>query len=322
MSSKTAKTTLDGSLEIRCGDCGATLTLPREQFAAVCPYCASPSVVDRPVEADGARREFPDFILGFHVTRDEAQRRVTEWLKRGRLFTPSAIRRAEVTGMRGIYLPAWIFSAVARSSYQASIGENYTTTETYTTTDSKGNTVTRTRTVTKTEWRDLSGEHASYVNDLVVTASAGLGNEELETIEPFDLRALQRYDAAVVSGWAAEEATLDRDAGYDTARAEGMQAVEQDLKRFLPGDSARLESFQTEFSDENTDLVLLPVWVFAARYQAGQEERTLRVLVNGQTGEVQGKLPRSAARIAGFVLAILVAIALVVFLGALLGGLR
>jgi len=322
VSSITTKTATDGALEIRCGDCGATLTLPRARFAAVCPYCASPSVVDRPVDPSGARRESPDFILGFHVTRDEAQRRVTGFLKRGRLFAPGAIRQAEVTSMQGIYLPAWIFSAVARSHFRASIGEDYTTTETYTTTDSKGNTVTRTRTVTKTEWRELDGQHACYVHDLVVTASAGLGNEELESIEPFDLRALQRYDAAVVAGWAAEEATLDHSAGYTAAREEGLAAVQRALVRFLPGDNAHLESFQTKFSDENTDLVLLPVWVFAARYMAGQEERTLRLLVNGQTGKVQGKLPRSAVRIALFVLAILAALALVVLLVAVLGGAR
>jgi hypothetical protein len=118
MPSNTLTPVEDDAIEIRCGDCGATLTLPRRQFAAICPYCASPSVIDRPVSEGGARREAPDFILGFHVTEDEAQRRVGAWLKRGRLFAPSAIKAAQVTSTRGIYLPAWIFSAVARSRYQ------------------------------------------------------------------------------------------------------------------------------------------------------------------------------------------------------------
>lgn len=306
------------ALVIRCDDCGATLTLPREQFAAICPYCASPSVVDRPAGEDSARRETPDFILGFHVPRTEAIERVTTWLQRGRLFTIGAVKQAKVTSTRGIYLPAWIFSAVARSQYRAKIGENYTTTETYTTTDSKGRSVTRTRTVTKTEWRSLSGEHAAYINDLVVTASRGLGNDELETIEPFDLRALMRYDAAVVSGWAAEEATLDRDAGDRMAREEGLRVIEAQLANFLPGDSSSLTDFQTQFHDANTDLVMLPIWVFAARYQHGSEERTLRVLVNGQTGEVQGELPRSVIKMVGAGLVVLAVLALVVM--AIMGG--
>jgi hypothetical protein len=152
-----------------------------------------------------------------------------------------------------------------------------------------------------------------------VTASSGLGNTELETIEPFDLGALRRYDPAVVSGWAAEEATLDRTAGDAAARDEGMAAVKHEIERFLPGDSARLEMFSTDFSQENTDLVLLPIWVFAARYTSGGEERTLRVLVNGQTGEVQGKLPRSWIKIGLFSLAVIAVIGVVAL--AIAGGL-
>lgn len=302
------------SLELRCKDCGATLTLPATQFAAVCPYCASGSVVDRPVDPQGARRERPDFILGFHVPSAVAVERVRAWLARRRFFSPNAVRQAEVTSTRGIYLPAWIYSAVARTRYRATIGENYTETETYTTTDAKGNTVTRTRTVVRTEYRKLAGEHAMYTGDLVVTASRGLPNDELETIEPFDLGALRRYDPAIVSGWAAEEATLDRREGRRIAHAEALDLIDRELRRFMPGDSSTVDDFDTELSDENTDLVMLPVWVFAARYTSRGEERTLRILVNGQTGEVQGDVPRSAVKITLAVLLGLAAVFLIVLI--------
>lgn len=294
-------------LEIRCKDCGATLTLPPEQFAAVCPYCASPSVVDRPASEDSRVR--PDFILGFHVTKQVAVERVRAWLRRTRVFSPSALRQAQVTETRGIYLPAWIYNAVAHTHFRATIGEDYTETETYTTTDAKGNTVVRTRTVTRTEYRNLSGEHAMYINDLVVTASRGLPNEELETIEPFDIGALRRFDPAIVSGWAAEEATLDRQAGHQIARQEALEFIGRKLRDFMPGDSAKVDAYDVELSDEDTDLVMLPIWVFAARYDHDGESRTLRVLVNGQTGELQGDVPRSAVKIT---LAVVFAVLLVI----------
>ena len=305
------ETATEPVLEVQCRDCGATITMPAHRFAATCPYCASPSVVDRPVDETGHRKEQPDFILGFDITREEATRRVEDWIARSRLFAPSAIKQAKVTAIQGIYLPAWLYGSVARSSFHARIGENYTTTETYTTTDSKGNTQVRTRTVTKTEHRNLNGNHSAYVLDVVVTASKGLGNAELETIEPFDLRAMRRYDAAVVSGWAAEEATLSRDEGFRIGRDEAMDKVADKLRNFLPGDSSTLVDFDTSFSEENTDLVLLPVYVFAARYGADQ---TLRILVNGQTGEVQGDIPKSMVKIAVAVLLSLGLIALIALL--------
>ncbi|MDF1797715.1 MAG: hypothetical protein P1V81_00940 [Planctomycetota bacterium] len=310
-------------LEVQCDDCGATLTMPRHRFAAVCPYCASGSVIDRPVDPNGeasARREAPDFILGFDVTRAEAERRVAGWLGRRRLFAPGAVRNAKVTDTQGIYLPAWLYGSVADARYEASIGENYTVTETYTTTDAKGKTTTHTRTRTETEWRPLSGPYHSYVLDVLVTASAGLGNDELESIEPFDLRALRRYDPAVVSGFAAEEATLDADTGFERARDEAMGILKHQVKQFLPGDSSQLKHLDAEFAEENTDLVLLPIWVFAARYQVGSEERRLRILVNGQTGEVQGEVPNSKIKIAIFTLAMVALVALLVLVGFAIGG--
>jgi hypothetical protein len=297
-------------LEIQCDDCGATVTLPAHRFATLCPYCASPSVVDRPAQQDGARRARPDFILGFVIDRAEAERRVRAWIGRSRWFAPSDLKRAEVRSVEGIYLPTWLYGSTAHSTYHASIGEQYTVTETYTTTDSKGNTVVRTRTVVKTEWRELSGTHASYVLDVLVTASRGLDNAKLESVEPFDLRGLRRYDPAVVSGWIAEEATLSRQEGHDLARAEAMQFIEGRIRDFLPGDTSQLKQFETQFSAEDTDLVLLPIWVFAARY--GPEQKSLRILINGQTGEIQGEVPKSPLKIAAGVLGGLALLALLV----------
>ena len=111
------------------------------------------------------------------------------------------------------------------------------------------------------------------------------------------------------TGWAAEEATLSRDEGFQAGRSEAMQKVERKLNSFLPGDSSQLVDFSTVFSEENTDLVLLPIYVFAARYGAGER---LRILVNGQTGEVQGKVPTSAVKVAVAVLIGIVVVASIV----------
>lgn len=298
-------------LEIKCRDCGASLTLPAERFTAICPYCASPSVVDRPAGSGNSKRVRPDYVLGFDITPEEASRRVKAWIGRSRMFAPSGVRQAQVTDVQGIYLPAWLYGSVARTHYEAQIGENYTTTETYTTTDGKGKISVHTRVVVRTEYRHLAGDHVSYLLDVLVTASQGLGNQELESIEPFDLRALRRFEHAMVSGWAAEEATLSRDEGFELARTESMDLIVERLREFLPGDSATLKSYGTDFTEESTDLLMLPIYVFAARYGKNQ---TLRILVNGQTGEVQGLVPRSGVKLAlAVILGLGLMVALVLF---------
>jgi hypothetical protein len=266
-------------------------------------------VIERPATAD---RPNPTFVLTFAAGDELPRRALGHWVRRQSIFADSALRRARVEDLQGVYVPGYLYSAVARSSYRAEIGEDYTETETYTETDSEGKTVTKTRTVTRTEWRSLAGQHCGYVTDVVVTASAGLPNAELEAVEPFDLRQLRRYDPALISGWIAEEPSRGRDDCLAVARQEAVAREGTRLAAFMPGDSFRDLVHSTTVEWETLDPVLVPVWVLAVRYR--DDAPPLRVVVNGQTGEAAGKAPLSAWKIALAVAAGLAVIALVVYL--------
>ena len=303
-------------MHLDCQACGASLELEASARTATCPYCASPSVIERPPSAD---RPSPTFALGFTVTRESAVARVRAWLGSRSSFTRSGFASAAIEALRGIYVPAYLYSAHARSTYQARIGENYTVTETYTTTDSKGRTVVRTRQVTKTEWRSLEGPHAAYVSDVLVTASRGIGNLELEALEPFDLRRMRRYDPAILAGWYAEDPTRGLAECTELARGEAVSAVGARLGAFMPGDSHSDLKYRTWIEEESSDLVLVPVWVMAIRYDP--KEPPVRVLVNGQSGKLLGKAPLSWIKIAlavGLVLGLVGAVvAAILVIGAL-----
>jgi len=262
-----------------------------ELRTTVCPYCAAPSVVERPASVD---RPAPTFALGFALTHQAAGERVKQWLRTRHPWSDSRLKRASVQDVRGVYVPAYLYSALALSEYSASIGEDYTETETYKTTEN-GKTVTKTRTVTKTEWRPLRGEHTEYVPDVLVTASRGLSNEELEELEPFDLRALARYEPALVAGWVAEEPSLSREECLRLAREETLARVKQRLEAFMPGDSHQNLQHQTRVEEESLEVCLVPVWVLAARY--APDKPPLRVVVNGQSGEVHGEVPVSLVKV-------------------------
>lgn len=288
---------------LACETCGAALVLG-DQRTAACPYCASPSVVERPASAD---RPNPAFVIAFGAGDELPRRALGTWVKRQSIFADSALSHAKVEDLKGIYLPAYLYSAVARSAYRAEIGENYTETETYTVTVN-GKTETRTRTVTKTEYRSLVGEHVGYVTDVIVTASRGLPNAELEAVEPFDLRQLRRYDPALVSGWITEEPSQLPDECMALARQEAVALEGRRLSEFMPGDSHRELIYKTRVEWETLDPVLVPVWVLAVRYRL--DKPALRIVVNGQTGEAAGKAPLSPIKIG-----IAVALAVIAVIG-------
>ena len=245
--------------------------------------------MDRPATKD---RPDPVFALGFAVARDDAAARMRRWIK-GRRMAPFGLKGKTAEGVRGVYLPTYLYSAAAHTAYSASIAEHY-----------KDNDKKR-----KTEYRDLHGRHATYVADILVTASRGIPNEEVEGVEPFDLGDLVRFTPGVVSGWIAEEPSLSRDECRELARTEARGRVGALLRDFLPGDGVRGLQHRTDLEDESTDLTLVPVWVFAIRYD--ERKPPIRVLVNGQTGRVFGKVPFSWAKLGLIALGVVTLIGLV-----------
>jgi hypothetical protein len=291
-------------MNLRCQSCGAELVVAAESHTTVCPYCAAPSVMERPESVD---RPAPAFALGFSLTHEAAVARVKHWVRTRHPWTHGGLKRAPLQDVQGVYVPAWLYSARAESRYSASIGENYQETETYTTTEN-GKTVTRTRRVTKTEWCELRGEHAEYILDVLVTASRGLPNTELEALEPFDLRTLARYEPALVAGWVAEVPSLSREECLRLAREEARARVGQRLSAFMPGDSHRQLRHDTRLLEESLDVCLVPVWVLAVRY--APKAPPLRVVVNGQSGVVHGQVPVSWVKLLFTALALLVSLLL------------
>lgn len=290
-----------GTSSLVCDECGAALRFEGVRTSK-CPYCASPSVLERPARDDLPN---PEFVVAFVLNKEAAHDKARAWQRSRGPFTHGGIKQAALEDVRGVYVPAYLYGALARASYTARIGENYTETETYTTTEN-GKTVTRTRTVTKTEWRSLAGSWASYVRDVFVSASRGLSHNELDLVEPFDLRALRRYGINQVQGWIAEEPSLDEASCIARARAETSREVADALGQFMPGDSYKDLAYSLEVEREIASLVLIPIWVFAVRY--APDKPTVRLVVNGQTGKAYGKVPLSWVRVG---IAVIVGIAII-----------
>ncbi len=286
----------------RCTNCGATVDVGPEVLATTCAFCDSPLVA----VPDGAVP--PEAVVPFRVPRQGASQAIRRYLD-GHWFAPAAVRKAaRPTSLHSAMLPLWSWQARAHSTYQARIGIHWTRTETYTTTEN-GKTVTKTRTVRETEWFGLEGPHGMAWRDHLVSAGTGLTEAESNALEPYDLGAAVPWDPSRVAGHVAEAATIDAETARATAEAEVRSRVHRDIAQdFLPGDVASGVSVHTEVTLSQPRLVLVPVWIAVVR----GGEHVLRVLVNGQTGEVIGEVPTDWARVAMAVGAVLLVVGLFV----------
>ena len=298
------RTQVEAFATYSCQQCGAGLWFGGVR-TELCPYCASPNFLERAPARDQPR---PRFVIGFAHDADRAKQLLARWLGSRHWFADTAIKRGTLENLRGVYLPAYLYSAATRTDYTASIGEHYTETEDVETTDAQGNKKTERKTVTRTEYRPLAGSHVGYVTDVVVSASIGLAQQELGRVEPFDMAQLRRFDPHVISGWISEEYSRTADECSATSRTEVTDEVGARLRRFMPGDSHADLAWRTRVSWESMDPILLPIWVAAVRYRA--DRPPLRVVINGQTGKATGQVPIAWWKV---VLAVAAVAALVAF---------
>ena len=80
--------------------------------------------------------------------------------------------------------------------------------------------------------------------------------------------------------------------------------VNSDVRRDIGGDRQRVHSIDTRYDALSYKQLLLPLWLLSYRYK----ETIYRVVVNAQTGEIQGERPYSWIKI---ILAIVTAATLV-----------
>ena len=86
--------------EIACQACGAEILFEPLHRTVRCPYCDSPSVIDRPATPD---RPDPVFVVGFSVDRHEATNQMRRFVARKKLAPdPTVAADGSVShGMKG-----------------------------------------------------------------------------------------------------------------------------------------------------------------------------------------------------------------------------
>ncbi len=282
---------------ISCDTCGAQVEFEAHVHSAECPFCASPVVTDTGVN----RHIKPQAILPFKLSERDAQDRMARWLK-GLWFAPSTLAKyARSTGrLSGLYLPYWAFDVATRTRYSGQRGTHY-----YVTVGSGKNR----RRERRTRWQPVSGRVQRQFLDLLVMAAQSLPRANARRLEPWTMADLQPYSTDYLSGFRAEAYTVELPDGFEIAKQRMEEQIRADICRDIGGDEQRISSVATDYSDERFKHLLLPIWMAAYRYR----DKSYRFIVNGQTGRVQGERPWSIWKIAGAVLAGLVALALAFF---------
>jgi DNA-directed RNA polymerase subunit RPC12/RpoP len=291
-------------ISVKCQSCQAISVFDPERVGQRCDFCGSTALVPYEEIKESFR---PESLLPMKITETQVWESIRRWYG-NRWFAPNQLKRGALTDIvKGLYIPYWTFDAQVHAEWTAESGYYYYETETYR--DANGNN--QTRQVQKIRWVPSSGALDHFFDDELVPASRGVREEMLRKIEPFPTTTdLVPYNAAYLSGWVVERYQIDLVAAAQEARQEMDSELQTLCAARVPGNTHRNLQVSADYSGQTFKHILTPIWLLTYDYGA----RNFQVVINGYTGVIAGKYPKSWVKITLAVLAALAAAGLAALL--------
>ncbi len=266
-----------------CNHCGGNISVTDTEASTVCVYCGNPAVVFKRV----SKEMRPDGIIPFKVTKDTAIHLIKTHLSRGR-FIPSDLKKAEVSDVRGIYIPYWIIDC---NFNDAVLIEG----------DVKHGKRTRTTYFAK------AGQ-CSFRN-VPIDASSRFNDNIGKKLEPFIYQEAVDFNEDYLSGFYSDTSDISpQDLRAALLKRCDEMFGEEALTYFTATNMKVVKTCPSADILDTAVYMLIPAWFYTFTYKG----KPHTVLVNGQTGKTVGALPfvagKAVALAAGLFLAIAAAV--------------
>ncbi|MBE6017769.1 MAG: hypothetical protein E7233_09235 [Lachnospiraceae bacterium] len=255
-----------------CSQCGAEIFTTEETAATFCSYCGSSILL----ESRLVMVNKPDYIIPFAVSKEQAVKSYEKLLKKA-IFAPSALKKAEIESIRGIYMPYWEYymkrtdTVNARGHINEHREGSYLVSEVY----------------------NLKFKAFVESDGLEYDASSKFPDDLSQACAPFYFKESKLFNPGYMSGFYADLG----DVNPDTYMKEAVETV-QDVaaKEILENSNvgnygitvSKLRSL-LDFTDVKPGLAMYPVWFASARDKKGKYINY--AAINGQSGKASADLP-------------------------------
>lgn len=225
-----------------CPSCGASVVFAPGEESETCDFCGSRLVAGEFEES----ADFPQFVLPFVLTRDEAEKRLLAWADEPQnKNTPEAEQiRRESSRLVGYYLPYKLVRGPVNGR------------------------ITR-----QQAWREYHCR--GFLEGALVSTSRQMDNAVLDAAEPFDLSGLQPFEHGFIAGHRVRLSDLPPAKTVRRTEKEAAEAFRPDAERTLHTEGIRVHIKAEDLLEVP---LLLPMYIL--------KSRGLLAVVNGQTGRV------------------------------------
>lgn len=281
----------DEAVVFRCSNCGASVVINDGKSATVCPFCGT-AHVQKTDDLPGLK---PNGLIPFAFGAKKALELSKAWAKK-RLFAPRKFKKKlGAENVNGVYTPCFTFDSYTTSLYNGKIGITHTRTV--------GSGKNR-RTETWTEWKYISGTYYDNFDDILVTAGSKFDQKKLDKIAPYDTNDGKAYEKKYMLGFMAYKYDNNLEGCWDFAKSRIDARIRNGILSRYVYDKVAYLNVSTSHDRVTYKYVMLPVYVGNYNFN----KKLYNFYVNGDTGKVWGKTPKSPLKIA---IAVLLGIALV-----------
>ena len=263
--------TQQSAVMYRCPSCGAEIITDETTAATFCFYCHNPIVLAGKLEGE----YLPDGIIPFKITKEEATEKFMEWIQKKRFVPKGFYSKRHVEKLSGVYFPYWLYGCE---------------TDSYMNGTARDIRIWRVGDIEYTETKTFEVRRAGKVifKHLPKTALQKAQNAMLKGIFPYEFGALEQFHMGYLSGFQAEKRDIDKESFTEEVRQSIQKYAEKRMRDTITGrNSFYMDSQNHRICVEKFQYVMLPVWVLTYR----QGNQVYYFAMNGQTGEVVGKLP-------------------------------
>ncbi len=238
--------------EIKCSHCGAPIAFEPGEILATCKYCGFTVVIET-----GQTFTYEHSLLLNKYDPTQVEEQIREWMRGGFMKPSDLARKAKIAEKELIYLPFWVVSVEARSSYKG-IFERITP------------AVAKEGTIEKDyDWLVLARKAAVFpTRDYEVP---------LEGKIAYDFRRIEGFAKVFNS-------EIDKTEAEEQAKAE----IENNHRFLAQQDVDKIIEMRTEIKVEETVYLHAPIWFIKYDYKG----KTYQLILDGSTGSViRGDIP-------------------------------
>lgn len=261
----------DNMLVYICNSCAGEIVADKTTGATHCPYCGNPVVVSGQFSGDLK----PDYVIPFRLDKEAAVNALKKHLE-GKFLLPDAFKdQNHIEEIKCVYVPFWMFDAGAKGNivYKATKVRRWDDANYY---------------YTETKHYSVIRAGSAAFENVPVDGSSKMPDDLMESIEPYDYKELQPFNAAYLSGYLADKYDVTADDSVERANTRVKQSIRDLLRRTVTGyDSVVQQRENINLTNGTARYVLCPVWILNTVWN----NQKYLFGMNGQTGKFVGDLP-------------------------------